>query len=55
MIPLWAWPLLAVGCLLLLAWWDSRRILRKANFSAVEAERKARESTAPLGNVTRRA
>lgn len=54
MIPDWIWPFIMIGCLLWLAHLDVRRIKRGAeNYRAVEAERLAREATAPLGNVKR--
>lgn len=53
-IPLWTWPVLALGGLWLLAWEETRRINRKAeNFRAGEAERIARKNAAPLGSVDR--
>lgn len=54
MIPLWAWAGFAILLVLALAWVDTRRITsRRDNYSAVEAERLAREAAAPLGNVER--
>jgi hypothetical protein len=53
-IPLFIWPALAIGCLLLLAWFDEREIKRQIdNFRDIEAERLAREASAPLGNASR--
>jgi hypothetical protein len=54
MIPDWLWPAIAVACLLVVAWHDEHRMKRSVeNFRAVEAERIARQQTAPLGNVSR--
>ena len=53
-IPLWIWPALAVACLWLLAWEETRRINRRRdNGRAIEAERIARENAYPLGNAAR--
>lgn len=54
MIPLWFWPALCVALLVCVGWWDARRITRHAeNYRQIEAERLARENTAPLGNADR--
>lgn len=54
MIPLWFWPAICVVCLLLVGSWDAWRINRRRdNLRAVEAERRAREASAPLGNADR--
>lgn len=52
-IPLWIWPAVAVVLLLLLSWWETRNITRRLNNArAIDDERRAREASAPLGNVT---
>lgn len=54
-MPGWLWPAVVVGCLLLLVVLDARRIQRgAARYRAIEAERIARENSAPLGSVERR-
>lgn len=54
MIPLWLYPLLAVACLLAIAWHDEHRNRRQIeHFRVIEAERIARENTRPDGNVER--
>jgi heme exporter protein D len=50
-IPDYLWVAFALGLLFVVAWFDTRRITRKANLSAVEAERMARENSKPLGNA----
>jgi hypothetical protein len=53
-MPTLVWASVVVVCLLGMVVLDVRRIKRgAADFQAVEAERIARENSAPLGNVDR--
>lgn len=47
------WAALIVGCIVAVAIYQTRQITRKANASAIDAERIARENSAPLGSVSR--
>jgi hypothetical protein len=53
-IPEWVYGVGSAACLFAAAYYQKREVDRKvANFRAVEAERVARENSAPLGNVSR--
>jgi hypothetical protein len=48
------WAALVIACLIVWAELDCRRINRQRdNYTAIDAERIARENAAPLGNVSR--
>jgi hypothetical protein len=53
-IPEWVYGVGSAACLFAAAYFQKRDVDRKvANFRAVEAERIARENSAPLGSVSR--
>lgn len=54
MIPLWVWPALCVVALLALSEYECWQINRtRDNMRDIEAERRARENSYPLGNAER--